>query len=274
MRAELLGGPRPGRDRRDRRRDPRDAPAARCSTWTPAPPPTAPSTRSSARPRRWSRALWPRRAWPAGRIDMRTQKGEHPRVGAMDVCPFVPVSGVTMDDCVACANAFGGAPRPSWASPSTSTATRRRPSTGAPCSRSGRASTRPSPDRIGEPEWKPDYGPAEFVPDWGATCAGRARLPDRLQRQRPRHEGAGPPHRARRPRAGPRAGAAGPAQGRARDRLVGRGVRPRPGLDQPRGLHDDAPPRGLRGLRGGGEGPAARGGGLGARGPHPARRRC
>ena len=41
------------------------------------------------------------------RIDMRRQKGEHPRVGAMDVCPFVPVSGVTMDDCVACANAFG-----------------------------------------------------------------------------------------------------------------------------------------------------------------------
>ena len=41
------------------------------------------------------------------RIDMRTQTGEHPRVGAMDVCPFVPVSGVTMDDCVGLANAFG-----------------------------------------------------------------------------------------------------------------------------------------------------------------------
>jgi len=41
------------------------------------------------------------------RIDMRTQKGEHPRVGALDVCPFVPVSGVTMDECVALANEFG-----------------------------------------------------------------------------------------------------------------------------------------------------------------------
>src|SRR5512139_1322473 len=41
------------------------------------------------------------------RIDMRTQKGEHPRVGAMDVCPFVPVSGVTMEDCVALAEDFG-----------------------------------------------------------------------------------------------------------------------------------------------------------------------
>jgi glutamate formiminotransferase/formiminotetrahydrofolate cyclodeaminase len=41
------------------------------------------------------------------RIDMRKQKGEHPRVGALDVCPFVPVSSVTMDDCVALANEFG-----------------------------------------------------------------------------------------------------------------------------------------------------------------------
>src|SRR5262245_2108131 len=40
-------------------------------------------------------------------IDMRRHRGEHPRMGAMDVCPFVPVSGVTMDDCVACAKAFG-----------------------------------------------------------------------------------------------------------------------------------------------------------------------
>jgi glutamate formiminotransferase/formiminotetrahydrofolate cyclodeaminase len=41
------------------------------------------------------------------RIDMRAQQGEHPRVGALDVCPFVPVSGATMDDCVALANDFG-----------------------------------------------------------------------------------------------------------------------------------------------------------------------
>src|SRR3989339_545129 len=34
------------------------------------------------------------------RIDMRTHRGEHPRFGAMDVCPFVPVTGVTMAECV------------------------------------------------------------------------------------------------------------------------------------------------------------------------------
>ena len=33
-------------------------------------------------------------------IDMRNHRGEHPRMGATDVCPFVPVSGVSMDECV------------------------------------------------------------------------------------------------------------------------------------------------------------------------------
>ena len=33
-------------------------------------------------------------------IDMRQQKGSHPRMGATDVCPFVPVSGVTVEECV------------------------------------------------------------------------------------------------------------------------------------------------------------------------------
>jgi glutamate formiminotransferase/formiminotetrahydrofolate cyclodeaminase len=106
------------------------------------------------------------------RIDMRQQKGEHPRVGAMDVCPFVPVSGVTMDDCVALANEFG-----------------RRASAelGVPVYLYGHAAKADHrrtlqqirageyealPDRIGKPEWRPDYGPAEFVPQWGATCAG------------------------------------------------------------------------------------------------------
>jgi glutamate formiminotransferase / 5-formyltetrahydrofolate cyclo-ligase len=38
-----------------------------------------------------------------GLIDLRTHTGEHPRMGAVDVVPFVPIEGVTMDDCVALA---------------------------------------------------------------------------------------------------------------------------------------------------------------------------
>src|SRR5438093_6199931 len=37
-------------------------------------------------------------------IDMRKHKGAHPRMGATDVCPFIPVSNVSWDEAVACAN--------------------------------------------------------------------------------------------------------------------------------------------------------------------------
>ncbi|MDE0871937.1 MAG: glutamate formimidoyltransferase, partial [Flavobacteriales bacterium] len=40
-------------------------------------------------------------------IDMSVHRGEHPRMGATDVCPFVPVSGVSMEDCVEVARALG-----------------------------------------------------------------------------------------------------------------------------------------------------------------------
>ena len=40
-------------------------------------------------------------------IDMRDHHGAHGRMGAVDVCPFVPVAGVTMDDCVEFANRLG-----------------------------------------------------------------------------------------------------------------------------------------------------------------------
>lgn len=40
-------------------------------------------------------------------IDMRKHKGEHPRFGATDVCPFIPIANASMDDCIACAKKLG-----------------------------------------------------------------------------------------------------------------------------------------------------------------------
>src|ERR1700693_381907 len=40
-------------------------------------------------------------------IDMRKQKGAHPRMGATDVCPFIPVSNVSWDEAIACARQLG-----------------------------------------------------------------------------------------------------------------------------------------------------------------------
>jgi glutamate formiminotransferase / 5-formyltetrahydrofolate cyclo-ligase len=42
-------------------------------------------------------------------VDMRSHRGEHPRLGAVDVVPFVPLAGTTMDDCVAIAHRVGDA---------------------------------------------------------------------------------------------------------------------------------------------------------------------
>jgi len=106
------------------------------------------------------------------RIDMRTQKGEHPRVGALDVCPFVPVSGVTMDDCVALAHDFGRRAAADLGIPvylygHAAGADHRRTLQQI---RAGEYEA--LAERIGKPDWAPDYGPAELVPQWGATCAG------------------------------------------------------------------------------------------------------
>jgi glutamate formiminotransferase len=106
------------------------------------------------------------------RIDMRRHKGEHPRLGALDVCPFVPVSGVTMEDCVACAREFGR---------------RAAEELGIPIYLYEAAATQPHrtslkqirageyeglAQKIRKPEWQPDFGPAELVPSWGATVTG------------------------------------------------------------------------------------------------------
>jgi glutamate formiminotransferase/formiminotetrahydrofolate cyclodeaminase len=106
------------------------------------------------------------------RIDMRKHEGEHPRVGALDVCPFVPVSGVGMGDCVALAEAFGERLAAELRVPVYlyGHAARHDHRRTLRQIRSGEYEA--LPERIGRPEWTPDYGPAVFVPEWGATCAG------------------------------------------------------------------------------------------------------
>jgi glutamate formiminotransferase/formiminotetrahydrofolate cyclodeaminase len=106
------------------------------------------------------------------RIDMRTKKGEHPRVGAMDVCPFVPVSGATMEDCVALAEEFGRRLAEELAVPVYLYGHAAKAEHRSTLQQIRAGEYEAIPERIGRPEWKPDYGPAEFVPQWGATCAG------------------------------------------------------------------------------------------------------
>ncbi|MBF0376379.1 MAG: glutamate formimidoyltransferase [Desulfamplus sp.] len=106
------------------------------------------------------------------KIDMRHHKGEHPRFGAMDVCPFIPVAGVTMQDCAQIAKKFAAKAAEELKVPfflyeeAAEHDYRRK----LPDVRKGEYEA--LEERLKDPKWKPDFGPAEFVPTWGATATG------------------------------------------------------------------------------------------------------
>lgn len=96
-------------------------------------------------------------------IDMRHHHGEHPRMGATDVCPLIPISGVTMEECAEYARAL---------------AKRVGEELGIPVYCYEKAAFTPQRVNLAEcrsgeyeglakkftnPEWKPDFGPAEFT---------------------------------------------------------------------------------------------------------------
>lgn len=108
----------------------------------------------------------------AALIDMRHHKGAHPRFGATDVLPFVPVSGVSMEDCAEIARQVGQ---------------RIGAELGIPVYLYEHAASRPErrnlsrvregeyeglAERLADPEWAPDFGPAALNPSAGATAVG------------------------------------------------------------------------------------------------------
>lgn len=105
-------------------------------------------------------------------IDMARHTGEHPRLGAVDVVPFIPVSGVSMEECVACARAFGERVASELGVPIYlyEEAQEREHRKALKQIRQGEYEK--LAERIGEKEWKPDFGPAEFNPKSGATVTG------------------------------------------------------------------------------------------------------
>lgn len=105
-------------------------------------------------------------------IDMRTHKGAHSRIGATDVCPFVPVSGVTMEDCVKLAERLGARVAEELGIPVyLYEAAARRPE------RRNLATIRAGEyegleEKLRDPRWAPDFGPPVFNPKSGATVIG------------------------------------------------------------------------------------------------------
>ena len=105
-------------------------------------------------------------------IDMRDHHGAHARMGAVDVCPFVPVAGVTMDDCVELANRLGKRVGQELSLPVFlyEFAARRPERRSLAHIRKGEYEALPR--KLQDPDFAPDYGPSDFVPEFGAMVIG------------------------------------------------------------------------------------------------------
>ncbi len=110
------------------------------------------------------------------RIDLREQRGEHPRVGAVDVVPFVPIEDVSMADCVQLAKDVGAAVAERFAVPvylyeeaSSNTARKNLEDI-------RRGEFEGLAAKMSSGDWRPDFGPASPHVSAGATVVG-ARMP-------------------------------------------------------------------------------------------------
>ncbi|HSB04492.1 MAG TPA: glutamate formimidoyltransferase [Thermodesulfobacteriota bacterium] len=108
-------------------------------------------------------------------IDMQTHHGAHPRIGAIDVVPFVPIQGIEMREAVEVAREFGrelgkkGIPVYFYEEAATLPERKELPF----IRKGGYEGLR---ERLRDPKWKPDEGPDTFNPKSGATVVG-ARFP-------------------------------------------------------------------------------------------------
>jgi glutamate formiminotransferase/formiminotetrahydrofolate cyclodeaminase len=105
-------------------------------------------------------------------IDMSKHHGAHPRMGATDVCPFIPVSGITMEETVLLAHKVAERIGNELAIPVycyENAATKPERKNLATC-RSGEYEGLRK--KLSDPDWKPDFGPSEFNERSGATAVG------------------------------------------------------------------------------------------------------
>src|SRR6516165_7322077 len=104
--------------------------------------------------------------------DMRSQKGAHPRMGATDVCPFIPVSNVTWEEAIECANRLGRRVGEELKIPVYlyEKAAKDKSRSNLAVIRAGEYEG--FSEKIKQQEWKPDFGPAVFNEKSGATVIG------------------------------------------------------------------------------------------------------
>ena len=106
------------------------------------------------------------------RIDLRRHKGEHPRMGAVDVVPFIPIRGSSVDECVALSREAGAAIAKDFGVPvylyedSASSELRRN------LAEIRKGQFEGFMEKMKDPRWAPDFGPAEPHPSAGVVAVG------------------------------------------------------------------------------------------------------
>jgi glutamate formiminotransferase len=109
-------------------------------------------------------------------VDLREHRGEHPRLGAVDVVPFVPLMGASMSECIATAKSAGAAIAERFGVPvylyeeASSNPARKR------LEDIRRGAFEGLKDKMSRPEWVPDFGPAHPHPSVGAAVVGARRI--------------------------------------------------------------------------------------------------
>src|SRR5262247_1802089 len=105
-------------------------------------------------------------------IDMRKHKGAHPRMGATDVCPFIPVSKVSWEEAIECANRLGKRVGEELKIPVYlyERAAKNKSRSNLSVIRAGEYEG--FFEKIKQPEWNPDFGPAVLNEKSGATVIG------------------------------------------------------------------------------------------------------
>ncbi|HEY3169499.1 MAG TPA: glutamate formimidoyltransferase [Thermoanaerobaculia bacterium] len=106
------------------------------------------------------------------RIDLTRHSGEHPRMGAVDVVPVIPIGGVTVEQCVALSREIGAAIAerhriPVYLYEDSATSERRRN-----LAEIRKGEFEGFAEKIRAPEWKPDFGPEEPHPTAGVVAVG------------------------------------------------------------------------------------------------------
>ena len=113
---------------------------------------------------------------PLEKIDMNIHKGEHARMGAVDVVPFIPISNVTIEECVDYAKQLGQLVSSSLNIPIFLYAKAAQMPSRINLPEIRKGEFEGMGDKIKDPDWKPDFGPQEMHKTFGVTAIG-ARIP-------------------------------------------------------------------------------------------------